>query len=117
MPEYDPNVTTHIITDAPAGTTLRALGVKRLKDIPDHIPTLKWSWVVAGINYKTSLSKEEFDAKLDGDILFLHAAFHERMDAGRKLRPITVPSFRRKGKERALDQNRGEGPSTTGFGV
>ncbi|KIM37902.1 hypothetical protein M413DRAFT_252511 [Hebeloma cylindrosporum] len=111
MPEYNPNVTTHIITDAPEGTTLRALGVKRLKDIPEHIPTLKWSWVVSGINHKNSLSKEEFDARLDGDILFLHAAFHERMDAGRKPQPIAAPSFRKKGKERAAEQNRGDGPS------
>lgn len=112
MPEYDSNVTTHIITDAPEGTTLRALGIKRLKDIPEHIPTLKWSWVVSGINYKNSLSKKEFDARLDGDILFLHAAFHERMDAGRKTQPpITAPSFRRKGKERAVEPNQGDDPS------
>ncbi|KAF8812588.1 hypothetical protein BYT27DRAFT_7086875 [Phlegmacium glaucopus] len=45
MPEYDPGVTTHIVTDALTRPTLRALGLKTLKDIPDHIPTVTWNWV------------------------------------------------------------------------
>ncbi len=31
---------------------LKALGLKSLDDIPDHIPTLAWSWVTTGFSGK-----------------------------------------------------------------
>jgi DNA polymerase lambda len=80
--------------------TLRALGLKALKDIPDHIPTVKWSWILTGIGRNT-LTKEEIDAKLRD--VWMHAAFSERMDAGyTPYIPTSLPSFRIKGKEKAV---------------
>ena len=61
-PEFDPNLSTHIVTDASIRPTLRALGLKALKDIPDHIPTVRWNWVLTVIGRDT-LTKEEIDAK------------------------------------------------------
>lgn len=97
MTEYDSTVTTHIITEAQILPTLRALGLKRLKDIPDHIPTVKWSWMLSVIGREASLSKEEIDDKLSN--VWLYAAFGERMDAGyqpKAIRPMT--SFKMKAK-------------------
>jgi hypothetical protein len=48
VPEYDPLEVTHIVTDATEKTTLKALGLKSLPQIPEHIPIVKWSWVIAG---------------------------------------------------------------------
>jgi len=102
LPEYDPKVTTHIVTDALMRPTLRALGLKALKDIPDHIPTVKWSWVLTGIGRNT-LTKEEIDAKLRD--VWMHAAFSERMDAGyTPYIPTSLPSFKIKGKEKAHNE-------------
>lgn len=109
MPEYDPKVTTHIVTDALMRPTLRALGLKALKDIPDHIPTVKWSWVLTVIGRNT-LTKEEIDAKLRD--VWMHAAFSERMDAGyTPYIPTSHPSFRKKGKEKAVTTSHDEGAS------
>ncbi|TCD65161.1 stretch-activated cation channel mid1 [Steccherinum ochraceum] len=47
LPTYDPELVTHIITTASARTTLEQLGLKSLREIPVHIPTLGWSWVIA----------------------------------------------------------------------
>ncbi|EGO20223.1 hypothetical protein SERLADRAFT_477608, partial [Serpula lacrymans var. lacrymans S7.9] len=49
LPLYNPEEVTHIVTDANTRPTLRALGLKSLTGIPDHIPTVKWSWVISGL--------------------------------------------------------------------
>ena len=109
LPEYDPKVTTHIVTDALMRPTLRALGLKALKDIPDHIPTVRWNWVLTVIGRDT-LTKEEIDAKLRD--VWMHAAFSERMDAGYAPHiPTSLPSFRKKGKEKAVTKTHDEEPS------
>ena len=112
LPEYDPKVTTHIITDALMRPTLRALGLKALKDIPDHIPTVKWSWVLTVLG-RATLTKEEIDAKLRE--VWMHAAFNERMDAGyTPYVPTSLPFFRNKGKGKAVTTTHDEGPSESG---
>lgn len=55
-------------------STLNALGLNRLSEIPDHIPTVTWKWIAAGIG---RVNKEGWK-----DEIFLHAAFGERIDAG-----------------------------------
>ncbi|KAJ2989632.1 hypothetical protein NUW54_g8721 [Trametes sanguinea] len=50
VPKYDPAEITHIVTDADERVFLRAIGLKKLSDIPQHIPTVKWSWVVSGFD-------------------------------------------------------------------
>ncbi|KAI5121470.1 hypothetical protein M0805_003927 [Coniferiporia weirii] len=74
VPTYDPDKVTHIVTDARKGTTLEALHLKSLDEIPIHIPTVTWEWITSG--NKGSL-----------DIEFLHAAFPSRIEAspGRNL--------------------------------
>ncbi|KDR78241.1 hypothetical protein GALMADRAFT_1309526 [Galerina marginata CBS 339.88] len=103
MPEFKPDVTTHIITEAHVTPTLRALGLNRLKDIPDHIPTVKWSWLLSVLGHETVLSQEEIDEKLSN--VWMNAAFLERMDAGCKPQiPRSAPPLRGKGKERVKDE-------------
>jgi DNA polymerase lambda len=107
MPEYDPEVTTHIIAEAHSGPTLRALNLRSLKQIPKHIPTVKWPWVLTAMDVQ-SCSQDEIDRKL-GDYS-RYAAFVERIHAGCELSVAkSVPTFRSKGKERALGERPGEG--------
>lgn len=74
FPTYDASLVTHIITDTSMASTLNALGLNRLSEIPDHIPTVTWKWIAAGIG---RVNKEGWK-----DEIFLHAAFGERIDAG-----------------------------------
>ncbi|KAI9058672.1 hypothetical protein FKP32DRAFT_1596984 [Trametes sanguinea] len=105
VPKYDPAEITHIVTDADERVFLRAIGLKKLSDIPQHIPTVKWSWVVSGFdrapvrrsaegNGKGKAPEkavgegpvsnveddEEYEYLMDHE--FEHAAFKERIDAG-----------------------------------
>jgi len=109
VPSYDPTIITHIVTDATTRPTLRALGLTSLKSIPNHIPTVRWSWVISG--YGRSGHKKHGEAVIptkgkgkavdgdnddasDLDFEFLHAAFPERIDAGR--------SWLKKGKAKLI---------------
>ncbi|KAG2031986.1 hypothetical protein BDR03DRAFT_874841 [Suillus americanus] len=99
VPSYDSTTVTHIVTDARTRPTLKALGLKSLKEIPDNIPTVTWSWVISGYG---RLGYNKFKGKCDGeandtkgkanvtdddenllDFEFLHAAFPQRIHAGR----------------------------------
>ncbi|KAF8181108.1 DNA polymerase lambda [Pholiota molesta] len=112
MPEYDPEVTTHIIAEAHAGPTLRALNLRSLKQIPNHIPTVKWPWVLTAMDVQ-SCSQDEIDRKL-GDYS-RYAAFVERIHAGCEVSVAkSVPTFRSKGKERALGERPGEASTQPG---
>jgi DNA polymerase lambda len=90
LPTYEASLVTHIITDTSMTSTLNALGLKRLSEIPDHVPTVTWKWIEAGIG---RVNKEGWK-----DEVFLHAAFHERMEAG-----INYSRPKWKGKEKAND--------------
>jgi DNA polymerase lambda len=101
VPSYDRATVTHIVTDATTRPTLRALGLKSLKEIPDHIPTVRWSWVISGYGRsgynknkrgegantttkgKAKATEDDDDHESYLDFEFLHAAFPERIDAGR----------------------------------
>ncbi|KAG0706233.1 hypothetical protein DFH29DRAFT_798644 [Suillus ampliporus] len=97
VPSYDPAIVTHIVTDATTRPTLKALGLKSLKEIPGHIPTVTWSWVISGYgrsgynkgkrDKEANTTKGKAKATDDDESLldfeFLHAAFPERIDAGR----------------------------------
>ncbi|KAG2151079.1 uncharacterized protein EDB93DRAFT_1083633 [Suillus bovinus] len=98
VPLYDPTTVTHIVTDATTRPTLKALGLKSLKEIPDNIPTVTWSWVISGygrLGYKLKGKRDEEANDTKGkanatdddesllDFEFLHAAFPQRIHAGR----------------------------------
>lgn len=98
VPSYDPTTVTHIVTDATTRPTLKALGLKSLKEIPDNIPTVTWSWVISGYGrsgYKLRGKHDEEANDTKGkanaidddesllDFEFLHAAFPQRIHAGR----------------------------------
>ncbi|KAL0574084.1 hypothetical protein V5O48_007869 [Marasmius crinis-equi] len=46
---YDPAVVTHIVVDGRnnSGSLLKAIKLKSLKEIPDHIPCVTWDWALA----------------------------------------------------------------------
>ncbi|KAF5376697.1 hypothetical protein D9615_007866 [Tricholomella constricta] len=96
LPRFDASQVTHIVTDAPFRSTLRALGLKRLSDIPDHIPTVTWDWIVSAIGRAPIMTKEGLKVRMDET--FMHAAFVERIDAGAK--PRQAPKDNGKGKGR-----------------
>ena len=48
--------------------TLSELGLRALRQIPEHIPTLKWEWVISERNKYPELE-------------FMFAAFSERVEA------------------------------------
>ncbi|KAG6907586.1 hypothetical protein DXG01_008343, partial [Tephrocybe rancida] len=96
LPRYDASITTHIVTDASAPATMRAMGIKNLSEIPNHIPTITWKWIVNGIS---SLSKLGKDERVRMGELFVDAAFSERIDAGKDLPPAAMATG--KGKEKA----------------
>ncbi|KAG2117714.1 hypothetical protein DEU56DRAFT_839003 [Suillus clintonianus] len=119
VPSYDPSTVTHIVTDATTRPTLKALGLKSLKEIPDHIPTVTWSWVISGYgrsgHYKVkrdeeahTITKGKAKATDDDESLldyeFLHAAFPQRIDAGR--------SWQKRGQGK-LAQAKGEVSAST----
>ncbi|KAG6826943.1 hypothetical protein H0H92_013820 [Tricholoma furcatifolium] len=98
LSRYDPSITTHIITDAAAPATLRALGLKDLRDIPDHIPTVKWDWIVKAMGRLSHTAKDE---KVDMGHAFLDAAFADRIDVGKPERRINISA---KGKVKVSHQ-------------
>lgn len=94
MPVFDPKLTTEIVTGTSKLITLKALGLKRLDDIPAHIPVVTWDYVVTALD----TPKDQLEEKL-GHAAYLHAAFPERMA------PVPMPanvrtaaSFYRSGK-------------------
>ncbi|CAA7262003.1 unnamed protein product [Cyclocybe aegerita] len=102
IPVFDPKVTTHIITDAHMGSTLKALGVKKLKDIPENIPTVTWKWVLSVLGSEGVLSQDEIDGRLNE--VWQYAAFSERLDAGyQPKKTVSIASFKFKGKMKAVD--------------
>ncbi|KNZ71918.1 DNA polymerase lambda [Termitomyces sp. J132] len=94
LPRYDASIATHIVTDAKVPATLRALGLKDLSEIPDHIPTVTWDWVLTGFSSMNKNAKMPMD-----DPVFWHAAFAQRIDAGMKVQPRASE----KGKARTSD--------------
>ncbi|KAI5983896.1 hypothetical protein EDD15DRAFT_2178117 [Pisolithus albus] len=93
VPKYDPATVTHIVTDTGPRITLRALSLKSLSEIPDHIPTVTWSWVLSGYGRATNSNGKGKEKAQDVDdcqeeqlldFEFMHAAFPERIDAGRQ---------------------------------
>lgn len=101
VPKYDPAIVTHIVTDAGIRPTLQALSLKSLSDIPDNIPTVTWKWVISRYgrasqqNSKLLPDRGEGEAESDRgsendpfDFEFMHAAFPQRIDAGRSWKNI-----------------------------
>ena len=104
MPSYDPAVVTHIVVADVKGPFKQRLGIKRYSDIPNHIPTVKWDWVLSGLKYRPVKRKKapaaegsasaaastsnsvpgdeyEYEYRMDGE--WEHAAFPQRIDAGK----------------------------------
>ncbi|KAL5498395.1 hypothetical protein ACEPAH_2537 [Sanghuangporus vaninii] len=79
VPSYDPETVTHIVTEASAAVTLKALGLKSLDEIPMYIPTLTWNWVT-----ERRQSAPEF----------WFAAFPSRIDASSEKTPEYLKTHR-----------------------
>ena len=106
MAEYDPDQTTHIVVHNKTSEDrlLKAIGLKRLADIPQRIPTVKWDWVTTGFDAPrvraSTLSgngkaadrggQDGADGEGDDDPFvfrmgwpYQYAAFSKRIDAGK----------------------------------
>jgi hypothetical protein len=84
---FDPATTSIVITDTDKNTTARACGLKKITDIPMHIPTVKWSWMQGPMGNRSvqrRISTLGQDATFD-DLLeepWKHVAFAVRKKAG-----------------------------------
>ncbi|KAK0202659.1 DNA polymerase lambda [Desarmillaria ectypa] len=80
QPHFDSNDVTHIIVSltCPLGTLLRKCGLRRISDIPDHIPTLKWTWVSDCIGK----AEKGPDRSVRLPSYERYPAYHERFHAG-----------------------------------
>ncbi|CCM04091.1 uncharacterized protein FIBRA_06250 [Fibroporia radiculosa] len=136
VPVFDPAEVTHIVTDAHEKSLLRVLGLRKLGDIPEHIPTVKWSWVLSGFGRRNGVrprqpksadrsdekgttvwqDDESEDEVMDYELM--HASFKERLDAGPSLWRKTD---RGKHKENPLNldhpTNRGNPSGSRGLGA
>ncbi|KAF6750405.1 hypothetical protein DFP72DRAFT_911075 [Ephemerocybe angulata] len=97
---YDPATVTHIVTETSVRATVNALGVKRLSEVPEHIPVIRWSWVGYGMSFRRDISPKDADRKLR-KILYNHAAFGERIPHIDFV-PDSPPR-KGKGKEKAIE--------------
>ncbi|KAG6852852.1 hypothetical protein C0991_008573 [Blastosporella zonata] len=98
LPRYDPVITTHIVTDASPAATTRALGIKELSEIPNHIPTITWNWILNGISSLSTLGKGE---RVRMREFFCDAAFSSRIGAGKQVHPASRNTRRAVGKGKA----------------
>ncbi|TBU54960.1 hypothetical protein BD310DRAFT_826872 [Dichomitus squalens] len=87
IPDYDPDQITHIVVSKNTGAKalLKVIGLRRLKDIPQRIPTVTWDWIQTGF----SAPRDRIDVADEDDPLvykmgwlFEYAAYSERIDAG-----------------------------------
>lgn len=102
IPKFNPEIVTHIVTEGSSLPTLNALGLKHLKDIPNHIPTVRWTWVTYGMSRANNLPKERMDEKLKL-CLIDHAAFADRCTAGMDVYP-PLSSTKGKARERTINE-------------
>ncbi|KAJ8690503.1 hypothetical protein PTI98_011928 [Pleurotus ostreatus] len=80
LPAYDPARLTHIVTDTVKASTLRALGVKSLREVPKRIPIVTWTWVSAGLGRKRRANNQSRDeSEIEIDDVFEHAAFNSEV--------------------------------------
>jgi hypothetical protein len=96
VPKYDSSVVTHIVTDAGERSTLKALGLKFLREIPEHIPIVKWSWIIAGSRV------EHYDP--EGRYAEEHATFPSRIYDPDWERKKKLQMQKAKGKSKANDE-------------
>lgn len=73
---------------------MKALGIKKFSDIPNHIPTIRWDWVVQGFGRKPTLIRGESRVKMPE--FWEHGTFGERLDVG------VEKAVRDKGKRKSL---------------
>lgn len=105
VPVYDPSVVTLVITDAQTRPTLRAMGLKHLRQIPDHIPTVAWPWMVSAISRAKVLDKNELEERMHSD-LWIHAAFSDRIEAGPNLYYSSAQNDKIEEKHQRTDMSR-----------
>lgn len=78
-------------------STLRALGVKSLREVPKRIPIVTWNWVSAGLGRKRRANNQSRDeSEIEIDDVFEHAAFNSEVSFyaetyGRGKQPTRVP--------------------------
>ncbi|KAJ7224647.1 DNA polymerase lambda [Mycena pura] len=89
LPVFDAERVTHVVSEAAMHATLRALSVTRLSQLPEHVPVVRWDWVVTG-----------FSGKLGP--LFEYAAFSQRIP------PIEMPARPAGSKGKGKDKQRAE---------
>lgn len=105
--KYHPDEVTHIVTDdvLSINGTLKRLGVKSLKEVPDHIPIIRWSWINTN-RLVTEVGPDGKDVRfVKMGSVFVHAAFDCRKYEGSELSKPTVNRCKRESKKSIDDGN------------
>ena len=102
MPTYDPAEVSHVVTDTSEGVTLRSLGIRKLDEIPDTVPTVRWDWVLSG--KQLPREKNAREPRFQMGYEFMYAAFSSRVYAGK--------SWPTKNGRRGTGGDKGKGTET-----
>ncbi|KAJ3850719.1 DNA polymerase lambda [Lentinula lateritia] len=81
VPRYQPDQITHIIVDKTLGQNsfLKATGLQKLTDVPDHIPILTWQWVVDMMDMNPFLNNGKVLKIRQVSSLFEYGAYPNRL--------------------------------------
>lgn len=102
---YHPDEVTHILIDDGLSVrgTLKRLGVKKLEDVPDHIPIMTWTWVNTN-RLVTEVGPDGKDVRfVKMGSVFMHTAFDCRKYEGSELSKPTVSYCKRESKKSVED--------------
>ncbi|KAJ4480856.1 DNA polymerase lambda [Lentinula aciculospora] len=83
---YQPDEITHIVVDKNLGQNsfLNATGLKKLTDVPEHIPILTWQWVVDMMDNNPFPKNGKFTKIRQVSSLFEYGAYPNRLP------PVTI---------------------------
>ncbi|KAJ3762525.1 hypothetical protein EV360DRAFT_35487 [Lentinula raphanica] len=81
IPKYEPEQITHIVVDKVLGQNsfLRATGLPKISEIPDHIPILTWQWIVDLIDNNPFPRKGKTIKIRQVSTLFEYGAYSNRL--------------------------------------
>ncbi|KAF8824638.1 hypothetical protein HHX47_DHR8000054 [Lentinula edodes] len=81
VPRYQPDHITHIVVDKNLGqnSLLKATGLEKLTDVPDHIPILTWQWVVDMMDMNPFLNNGKVLKIRQVSSLFEYGAYPNRL--------------------------------------
>ncbi|KAJ3997744.1 DNA polymerase lambda [Lentinula boryana] len=117
IPKYEPDRITHIVVDPVLHpiSFLKATGLEKLNEVPEHIPILAWQWVVALIDNNPFPRNGKVTKIRQVSSLFEYGAYSSRLP------PIsavsTVPRAHKQKRASNQDDDQGDSSRISEFSV